>query len=110
MKGWSKEEEQEARKVYKIHRLQARKIYEILKLMYINMNDPIEYKNYRLEVKARLAAPLLKSRKSSKFVPTNQKSEVEQVPREVIIEELSAAYNELEKEYLKTIEKVKLEI
>ena len=107
-KGWSKDKETEARDVYKIHRLQARKVYEILKLMNVNMDDPVEYKKYRLEVKARLAAPLFKTKKTTKFF--GEKPNVEQTPREVIIEELSAAYSELEKEYLKTIERVKSEI
>jgi len=108
VKGWSKEMETEACKVYKIHRQQSRKVYEILELMYTNINDQDAYKKYRLEVKARLAAPALKSKKKNRF-GIEKPSEME-TPREVIIEELSAAYHELEKEYLKTIERVKLEI
>lgn len=109
MKGWSKELAEAANKYFKINRLQARKIYEILKLYYINRDDPIEYKNYRLEVKARLNAPLLKRKKKrTRFYGEKPpKTEIETTPREVIIEELAAAYNELEKEYLKTIERLK---
>lgn len=75
--------------------------------MYTNTNDEFEYKKYRLEVKSRLAAPLNRKR-STKF---GKKPEpVEETPREIIIQELASAYNELEKEYLKTIERIKLEI
>lgn len=106
-KGWTKDKEEEARDIYKIHKQQARKVYEILKLKHTNINNPEEYKKYRLEVKARLAAPLLKNKKS-KFVP--QKQEVETIPKEAIIEELASAYKELEAEYLKTINRINLEV
>lgn len=109
LKGWSKDKEEEARKVLKIHRQQSRKVYEILKLMHVNMADPVEYKNYRLEVKARLNAPLLKSKKRGKFFG-DAKVESLEMPKEVVIAELAAAYDDLEKEYLKTIERVKAEI
>ena len=110
LKGWSKDKEEEAKKVLKLHKLQARKVYEVLKLMYVNMNDPVEYKNYRLEVKARLSAPLLKSKKRGKFFNDAKVAQVETMPREVIITELAAAYEELEKEYLKTIKRIEQEV
>lgn len=106
LKGWTQDKEEQARKKYKVHKLQARKVYEILKLWCVNRDDPVEYKNYRLEVKARLNAPLLKSKKRGKFFGDAKVAQVETMPREAIIAELTVAYEELEKEYLKTIQRL----
>ena len=54
----------EARERYKITALQARKIYEILRLRATDISNAEEYKQYRLEVKRRLNRPFQKEKKS----------------------------------------------
>lgn len=102
-KGWRKELAAEARDQLRINQRQARKVYEILRLRSVNEHDEQEYRDYRLEVKRRLSAPLLKNRKKSRMPETTN---VEQAPKELIIEELTAVYAELEKEYKSTIERL----
>lgn len=55
--GWSDEIAKEAQDKLKLCHRQARKVYEILKLKYINTDDEDEYKKYRLEIKNRLNIP-----------------------------------------------------
>ena len=102
--GWNKKMAEEAKEKLRINGRQARKVYEILKLKCVDTNNEEEYRNYRLEVKRRLSAPLMKNRKSTKFFGSKQNAD--QTPREVIIEELTAVYGELEKEYKSTIERM----
>jgi len=59
--GFTSEMAKEANKKFKINAKQSRTIYEILRLLYTNVNDENEYKAYRLDVKKRLKHPLLQA-------------------------------------------------
>jgi histone acetyltransferase 1 len=102
-KGWRIELAKEARDKLRINQRQARKVYEILKLRCVNEHNQEEYRDYRLEVKRRLSAPLLKNRKKSRMPDSK---DLEQTPKELVIEELTAVYAELEKEYKSTIDRL----
>ncbi|XP_065053342.1 histone acetyltransferase type B catalytic subunit-like [Rhopilema esculentum] len=58
--GFSDSMATEARQKFKISKLQARRVYEILRLNVTNTGDPEQYRNYRLDIKKRLNAPLKK--------------------------------------------------
>ncbi|VDM40912.1 unnamed protein product [Toxocara canis] len=60
-KGFSSEMKNAALTKLKINSRQARRVYEILRLMGTNTNDEAEMKAYRIDVKRRLEAPLKKS-------------------------------------------------
>lgn len=66
--GFSKAMIEAAKKHYKINPRQCRNIYEILRLMATNINDPKEYQEYRLCVKKRLNAPHHKQKEDLKKV------------------------------------------
>lgn len=56
-KGFSKDMIDEAKEQFKINPRQSRIVYEILRLNVTNVNNPSEYKAYRLCVKKRLNIP-----------------------------------------------------
>lgn len=97
--GWSEKMAKEAQEKLRLNKKQARRIYEILKLRSIDRSDAEVYKNFRLEVKKRLNAP---------FVKLNRKACTDQPEGgpELRLEELKNLYNEVEEEYLETIEKL----
>lgn len=61
-KGYSKNMIKEANKHFKINPRQTRFVYEILRLNVTNVNNPSEYKAYRLCVKKRLNIPHYKQK------------------------------------------------
>ena len=61
-KGYCAEMAEEANKAYKLCKKQARRVYEIVRLKYTNMNDEAEYKEYRVNIKQRLNRPFQVSR------------------------------------------------
>lgn len=103
LKGWSKEMADEAQSVLKLSSKQARRVYEILKLKYVDRHDPEEYRKYRLEVKNRLNAPFLK-------MDQRQESSVDPgvATRELRVEQLKQMFQEVEEEYTQTIKKLDL--
>lgn len=61
-KEFSKDMIKEAREQFKINPRQSRIVYEILRLNVTNVNNPSEYKEYRLCVKKRLNIPHYKQK------------------------------------------------
>lgn len=57
LKGFNKAMANEAKFIHKVNPKQARRIYEILRLKETNINDPEQYREYRLAVKQRLNWP-----------------------------------------------------
>ncbi|XP_026682368.1 histone acetyltransferase type B catalytic subunit-like [Diaphorina citri] len=119
--GWSKEQlvagytpamEKQVYEELKLCKKQARRVYEILRLGATNMNNSSEYKQYRLLVKNRLNAPHQKDvnyqkRLNKVLKPEEMKTfsclDTEQQRKD----KLHSEYKELEKAYLKVIERVK---
>lgn len=64
--GFSKEMIEAAKQKFKINPKQCRIVYEILRLKATNVNDPEEYKAYRLCVKKRLNVPHHKQKEDLK--------------------------------------------
>ncbi|CAH2095312.1 unnamed protein product [Euphydryas editha] len=60
VKGFSEEMAKQACEKYKINKLQARRVYEILRFKNTNTSDKTAYLKYRLNVKNRLNAPFQK--------------------------------------------------
>jgi len=109
--GFDKEMVKEARERLKITALQARKIYEILRLRATDISNPEEYKQYRLDVKRRLNRPFQKEKKSMiKFKEWLSAEEYEAVMFTKSIENqhefLDRSYKELERDYRKVIERL----
>lgn len=65
-KGFNKDMVEAAKNNFKINPKQCRIVYEILRLHAINMNNPEEYKQYRLCVKKRLNVPHHKQKEDLK--------------------------------------------
>lgn len=99
LQGWSDSMAKEAQEKLRLNKKQARRIYEILKLKTIDRTNVEVYRNFRLEVKRRLNAP---------FVKMNRKACTDQpeASADLRLEELKNLYNEVEQEYLETIEKL----
>lgn len=108
--GFTVEMETELRTKFKIHKKQARRIYEILLLRAIDKSDENEYKKYRISVKKRLNAPFQKMgsmmrRMNYTFKPNEvEQAAVFQKP-EIRYESLTRLYNELEDQYERVIER-----
>lgn len=102
LSGWTEEMAKEAQEKLKLNRKQTRRVYEILKLKYINRSNPIACREYRLEVKSRLNAPFLKMKRKDLSVDQTGLA----ASAELRMEELKNLYNEVEEEYLETIEKL----
>lgn len=64
--GFNQEMVAAAKREYKINPKQVRTVYEILRLNATNINDPDEYKEYRLCVKKRLNIPHQKQKEDLK--------------------------------------------
>uniref|UniRef100_A0A4W3IWL7 Histone acetyltransferase type B catalytic subunit n=1 Tax=Callorhinchus milii TaxID=7868 RepID=A0A4W3IWL7_CALMI len=64
-KGFSAEMVEQAKHTWKINKHHARRVYEILRLRSTNMSDPKQSREYRLEVKRRLAIPFKKNKKEA---------------------------------------------
>eukprot|EP00117_Sycon_ciliatum_P042257 scpid82954/ scgid30758/ Histone acetyltransferase type B catalytic subunit; Histone acetyltransferase 1 len=68
---------EEAREKFRLNKMQARRVYEILRLQHTNMKHPVESKNYRLMIKDRLNRPFQK-----------QKEDMEKVRKHLSTEEV----------------------
>lgn len=67
-KGFSKCMIEEAHQKLKIPKRQARRVYEILRFKHLDASDPVEFKQFRLEVKRRLYAPFQKDQRDWKKI------------------------------------------
>lgn len=109
-KGFSKEMAEEARTKFKINKKQARRVYEILRLKCTDVNDPNEYKEYRLDVKNRLNAPyqreLMDMEKLKKTLVPEELAATNPIPREQRIEKLDHLFKEAEEKYNYVIERL----
>jgi histone acetyltransferase 1 len=104
--GFTQEMAKQAREQFKINKRQARKVYEILRLKVTNRSDPLEYKNYRLDVKRRLNKPF-QSEKVKRFLEPNELAvTTASTGLEERHQKLSAMYEVTEELYRRTIEKL----
>ncbi|KAL1461955.1 hypothetical protein WDU94_013816 [Cyamophila willieti] len=112
LKGYSPEMEKEVFDKLKLCKKQARRVYEILRLGATNMNNTVEYKQYRLLVKNRLNAPHQKDvnyqkRLNRVLKPEEMKTfsclDTEQQRKD----KLHSEYKELEKAYLKVLQRMR---
>ncbi|KAM8705516.1 hypothetical protein ACLKA7_009902 [Drosophila subpalustris] len=111
IKGFNKEMVREAREALKLNPRQVRKVYELLRLYYTNVNNEKEYRAYRLEVKKRLNAVYYKQLKDL------QKMERYKIDTEMMrarlpnmkqrIEQLQEEYELIEQDYKNTINKLR---
>lgn len=112
-KGFDKTMIEEAKRVFKINKIQCRIIYEILRLYHTNINNEIEYKNYRLDVKKRLSVAYLKAKNDIKkmeskgFDATQAKALLPS--NDERMEQLKTDYTLIEESYLKTIQRIRLD-
>ncbi|KAI1289179.1 Histone acetyltransferase type B catalytic subunit [Halotydeus destructor] len=100
-KGWQDDMADEAQNVCRLNKKQSRRVYEILKLASIDRSNEEMYKAFRLEVKKRLNAPFAKLNRS-----TEKAFSQAAATKEMRMEELRAMYEEVEDEYLQTIDKL----
>ncbi|KAH8294858.1 hypothetical protein KR018_003757 [Drosophila ironensis] len=111
VRGFSKEMEREAREALKLNPRQVRKVYELLRLLYTNLQDEKEYRAYRLEVKKRLNAVFYKQLKDIKKME-RYKMDTEMLRARLPtmkqrMEQLQEEYSAVEQDYQNTIEKLK---
>ncbi|RZF43934.1 hypothetical protein LSTR_LSTR006742 [Laodelphax striatellus] len=97
-----------------INKKQARRVYEILRLKETNMNDKLDYQNYRINVKRRLNIPFQKEqayfKKMSKALkPEELQSAVSLNSIGQRTEKLEKLYKELEEQYLIVLKRIKRE-
>ncbi|XP_046396041.1 histone acetyltransferase type B catalytic subunit [Ischnura elegans] len=106
-KGFSSEMVEQARKKFKIHKKQVRRVYEILRLRLTDRENKEEYRAYRLEIKNRLNGPFVKEQKTAlKVQKLMDAPEVAQrgfLSDEERIQSLVKLYNELEEQYLRVV-------
>ncbi|XP_004537047.1 histone acetyltransferase type B catalytic subunit [Ceratitis capitata] len=110
-KGFNKEMIREARETHKLNPRQCRRVYEILRLYYTNLNDYDDYHAYRLDVKRRLNAVYYKQLNDIK------KMEKAKVDTEWLrarlptpsqrIEQLQEEYAQVENAYKQIIQKLR---
>lgn len=114
-RGFSKEMAEDARNRFKISHKQSRRVYEILRFRATNRSDAKEYRDFRLEVKQRLNAPIKKmmldlSRiEQMRKVPDQELALMKQtsVPAlEVRLEKLDKEYRQLEEDYQRIVERL----
>ena len=102
---------EEARRRHKITAVQARKVYEILRLRATEISDQEAYKQYRLDVKRRINIPFSKEKRNFKKLDKYLKKEefealMNSKSAENQHEFLQKSYKELEDEYRKVIERL----
>lgn len=110
-KGFTKEMVREARETLKLNPRQVRKVYELLRLYYTNLNDEREYRAYRLEVKKRLNAVYYKQLKDLKKME-RYKMDTEMLRARLPtmkqrMDQLQEEYTVVEQDYQNTIAKLK---
>ncbi|XP_071451696.1 histone acetyltransferase type B catalytic subunit [Hetaerina americana] len=106
-KGFSPEMVDQARKKFKIHKKQTRRVYEILRLRLTDRENEEEYKAYRLEIKNRLNAPFVKEQKTAlkvqKLMESPEAAARSFLSEEERIQSLVKLYNDLEEQYLRVV-------
>jgi histone acetyltransferase 1 len=103
-----------ARDTLKLHKTQARRVYEILRLRATDRSDPAQYRDYRLAVKNRLNAPhqreLQEHGRLSRLLDPAELALTHPLPSSSSDEEhltkLHDAYYQLETEYRAVIERL----
>ncbi|EDV93659.1 GH19436 [Drosophila grimshawi] len=109
--GFSKEMVREAREALKLNPRQVRKVYELLRLFYTNLNDEKEYKAYRLEVKKRLNAVYYKQikdlQKMERYKMDTELLRARMPNNKQRIEQLQEEYELIEQDYKNTINKLR---
>lgn len=110
-KGFNKEMIREARETFKLNPRQCRRVYEILRLCYTNLNDEEDYRAYRLDVKRRLNAVHYKQINDIKKM---EKANVDtewlraRLPTPMQrIEQLNEEYQQVEGAYKQILEKLR---
>ncbi|XP_039282552.1 histone acetyltransferase type B catalytic subunit [Nilaparvata lugens] len=112
--GFSELMAQQARESSRINKKQARRVYEILRLKETNMNDKMDYQNYRINVKRRLNIPFQKeqayfNKMSKALKPEELQSAVSLNSIGQRTEKLEKLYKELEEQYLLVLKRIKRE-
>lgn len=110
-KGWKEEMAREAQDRLKINRKQARHVYEILRLRETNINNKEEYRLYRLDVKNRLNKPFNRNkmyvdRLKQALTSEEVAAAIGNLNEKDRLERLQKMYEEAEKDYLHTIERL----
>jgi len=110
--GYSKDMETQALATRKIHKKQARRVYEILRYHATKKNDKDSYRDYRLDVKKRLNIPFQKQARDMKKLQKHLSAEefhaaMVGCSREERINRLDEAFKELEQEYSRVAERLK---
>ncbi|XP_055936141.1 histone acetyltransferase type B catalytic subunit-like [Argiope bruennichi] len=113
-KGFSADMAEEAKEKFKINKKQARRVYEILRLKNTNIENPDEYRAYRLDVKNRLNIPFQREKLDleklqKNLTPDELKAAANPIPREQRIEQLDHMYTELEEKYRYVLDRLKEE-
>lgn len=109
--GWSEEMAKEAQEKLRLCQRQSRKVYEILKLYRLNPDNEEDHRKYRLEIKNRLNIPNQrlkldcdKVRKLGIELPDDMRNRLDN-PR-LAVTMLDENYQELERQYRRTIQKL----
>lgn len=109
--GWSDTIAKEAQEKLRLCQRQARKVYEILKLRNLDTSNAEEYKKYRLEIKNRLNIPHQrlkldcdKVEKLGIVLPEEMRAQRDN--NKLVLASLDENFQELERQYLHTIEKL----
>ncbi|XP_017465807.1 PREDICTED: histone acetyltransferase type B catalytic subunit [Rhagoletis zephyria] len=110
-KGFSKEMVREARETHKLNPRQCRRVYEILRLYYTNVNDKNDYYAYRLDVKRRLNAIHYKQlndiKKMEKANVDTEWLRARLPTQSQRIEQLQEEYEQVESAYRQIVEKLR---
>jgi len=112
MSGFSEDIAKSAATELKLCRKQARRIYEIVRLHYTKINDPEEYRNYRVDVKRRLNIPYEKEKsqldKLSKALKPEEftAATINITNRDQRLENLHRQFTELEEHYRYVLDRV----
>ncbi|XP_014663140.1 PREDICTED: histone acetyltransferase type B catalytic subunit-like [Priapulus caudatus] len=109
--GWCEEMAKTVREKTRINRKQARRVYEILRLRTTNVHDAADYRAYRLDVKNRLNKPFSRDKmyaeRMQKAFSTEEVAQaVGNLSNADRLEKLQKMYEELEKEYRHTIDRL----
>lgn len=109
-KGFTEEMAVEAKKVLKLNKKQARRVYEILRFQVTDTSNKEEYKAFRLDVKKRLNIPFQKEttivKKMKPFVSSSQYQGNLDISLEQKLNLLDKMYSETEAEIKEILERM----
>uniref|UniRef100_A0A0K8TT35 Histone acetyltransferase type B catalytic subunit n=1 Tax=Tabanus bromius TaxID=304241 RepID=A0A0K8TT35_TABBR len=109
--GYTKEMADVAKKNFKINTMQARRVYEVIRLYYTNVHNEKDYRDYRLEVKKRLNMQYEKEMKSIERLKKAGFDEAllkdKLINEGDRLEKLHSDYEEAENEYDRVVERLK---